>query len=62
MILIGGVPVQDAILRDQAVSTLSEEDLMPEFDRSIDFAALDQIGVGFEDRIDFFAGGNLLPP
>src|SRR4030095_12395946 len=60
MIFIAGVPVQDAILRDQAVSTLSEEDLMPEFDRSIDFAALDQIGVGFEDRIDFLSGGNLL--
>ncbi len=33
---------------------------MTEFDGLIGFAALDQIGVGFEDGIDLVAGGNLL--
>src|SRR6185295_19804074 len=60
MVFIGWVPVQDAILRDQSVSALGEEDFMTEFDGLIGFATFDQIRMGLEDRIDLFAGGNLL--
>ena len=60
MFFIGGVPLQDAILRDQTMRTLSEEDFMTEFDRLIGFAALDQIRMGFEDGVDLVGGGNLL--
>jgi hypothetical protein len=42
------------------MSTFREEDFMAEFDGLVGFAALDQIGVGFEDGIDLVCGGNLL--
>src|SRR6266481_4539875 len=37
-----------------------EEDLVPELDRRLHLAALDEVGVGFENRIELLGTGNLL--
>jgi len=58
--VIGGITVKHAILGDQTVGTFSEKDLVAKLHRFLYFPPLDQIGVDFEDRIDFLLGWNLL--
>jgi hypothetical protein len=49
MVLVGGVPLQDLILRDQAMRAFRQEHLVAELDGLAHLAAFDEIGVGFED-------------
>jgi hypothetical protein len=58
--VIGGIPIEYAILSDQAAGTFSDEDFVPEFDRFQDFASLDQVGMGFEDRKELLSVWDLL--
>ena len=60
VILIGGVALQNTVLRNQPPRAFSEKDLMAKLDRFLYFPPLDQIGVDLEDRIDFLLGWNLL--
>ena len=60
MILVGRVAVEHLILGDETPGAFGEEDLVTKLDRGLHLAALDQIGVGFENRIDLFGVGNLL--
>lgn len=58
--VIGGITFKHAVLGDQTVGTFSEKDLVAKLHRFLYFPPLDQIGVDFEDRIDFLLGWNLL--
>jgi len=58
--VIGGITLKDAVLGDQTAGTFSEKDLVAKLDRFLYFPPLDQIGVDFEDRVDFLLGWNLL--
>ena len=58
--VIRGIPVEHAVLSDQTPGTLRNIDFMAEFHRLHDFASLDQVGVGFEDREDLLFVRNLL--
>ncbi len=58
--VIGGITLKHAVLGDQTAGTFSEKDLVAKLDRFLYFPPLDQIGVDFEDRIDFLLGWNLL--
>ncbi len=58
LLLVGRVAVQNLILRNQTAGAFRQKDFMTEFDRSLHLAAFDQIGVGFEDGIDFLAGSS----
>ena len=49
MIFIRRVSVQDAVLRDQALRALSQEDFMTELDGFVDLSSLNEIGMWFED-------------
>jgi len=58
--VIGGIAFKHAVLGDQTVGTFSEKDLVAKLQRFLYFPPHDQIGVDFEDRIDFLLGWNLL--
>lgn len=58
--VIGGITLKHAVLGDQTAGTFSEKDLVAKLHRFLYFPPLDQIGVDFEDRIDFLLGWNLL--
>ena len=58
--LIRWVPVEHAVLGDQAPGTLSDVDFVPKFNRLQDLAPLDQIGMSLEDRKDLLLVRNLL--
>lgn len=58
--VIGGITLKDAVLGNQTAGTFSEKDLVAKLHRFSYFAPLDQIGVDFEDRINFLLGWNLL--
>src|SRR6266498_5054317 len=58
--VIGGIALKHAVLCDQTAGTFSEKDLVAKLDRFLYFPPLDQIGVGFKDRIDLLLGWNLL--
>src|SRR5271166_3654421 len=60
MLFVDGISVQNFILRDQAVRAFGEEDLMAELDGRLHLAALDEVRVGFENRIDLLGSWNLL--
>ena len=60
MDVIGGIALKHAVLCDQTVGTFSEKDLVAKLDRFLYFPPLDQIGVGFKDRVDLLLGWNLL--
>ena len=60
MDVIGGITFKHAVLGDQTAGTFSEKDLVAKLDRLLYFSALDQISVGFKDRVDFLLGWNLL--
>ena len=59
MVFIGGIAIQDSILCDEAVSALGQKNLVAELDRFIRLAALDQVGMGLKDRVDFFGSRDL---
>src|SRR5215470_218895 len=59
MNLIHRVALEHVILGDQTFSAFGEENLMAELDRRTHLAALDEIGVGLEDRIDLLSRRNL---
>src|SRR5262249_4948123 len=54
MIFVGRISVQDTVLRDQAMSTLGQKDLVAKFDRLVRLPALNQIRVSLKDRVDLF--------
>jgi len=56
---IRGIAVEHAVLSDQTSGTLRKVDFMAEFHRLQDFAANDQVGVGFKDRKDLLFVRNL---
>ncbi len=60
MDVIGGIALKHAVLCDQTAGTFSEKDLVAKLDRFLYFPPLDQIGVGFKDRVDLLLGWNLL--
>src|SRR3979409_1440724 len=47
-------------LRDQAARAFGEEDLVAELDWRLHLAALDEVGMGFENRIELLDRWNLL--
>src|SRR6476659_1212051 len=60
MLFVDRISVQHFILRDQAARTFGEEDLMAELDWRLHLAALDEVGMGFENRIELLDRWNLL--
>ena len=58
--MIGGIALKHAVLGDQTAGTFSEKDLVAKFDRFLYFPPLDQISVGFKDRVDLLGAWNLL--
>src|SRR6201981_958589 len=59
--LVGRVSLEHVILGDQSLGAFGEKHLVAEFDRRAHFAALDQVGMRLEDRIDLLCIGDLLP-
>ena len=57
---IGGITFKHAVLGDQTAGTFSEKDFVAKLHWFLYFPALDQIRVGFKDRVDFLLGWNLL--
>jgi len=57
---VGVITLQHWEVGDQALRAVRQEDWVTELDRLARWAALDQIRVGFEDRVPFLLGGNLL--
>jgi hypothetical protein len=57
---IDGIALQHRVVGDQTLRAFRQEHLVAELYRFAGLAALDQIGVGFEDRVHFLPGGNLL--
>src|SRR6267142_2479220 len=47
-------------MRDQAARAFGEEHLVTELDRRLHLAALDEVGMGFENRIELLGSWNLL--
>jgi len=45
VLFVDGIAVQHVILRDQAARAFGEKDLVPEFDRRLHLAALDEVGL-----------------
>ena len=60
MDLIAGVSLEDLILGDQTFGAFGKKHLVAELDGRAHLAALDQIGMRLEDRIDFHGIGDLL--
>ena len=60
MDLVGRIAFQYLVLRDQALRAFGEEDFVAELDRRAHLAALDQVGMGLEDGINFLVGSDLL--
>src|SRR5215475_1393817 len=60
MLFVRRISPEHPILRDQAVGAFGKEDLMAELQGRAHLAALDQIGMGLEDRVNLLRGGNLL--
>ena len=60
MDLVGRISLQHLVLRDQALRAFGEEDFVAELDWRTHLAALDQVGMGLEDGIDFLGVRNLL--
>src|SRR5258708_13121771 len=60
MNFIRRVSLEHLILGDQTLGAFGEEHLMAELNGCTHLAALDQVGMGLEDRIDFLGIGDLL--
>src|SRR5258705_12594272 len=60
MLFVDRISVQHFILRDQAARAFGEEDLVAELDWRLHLAALDEVGMGFENRIELLDRWNLL--
>jgi hypothetical protein len=60
VVLVGGVSFQHAVLSDQAAGAFGQKYLVAELDGFLSLAALDQVGVGFKDGVDFLITGDLL--
>src|ERR1700704_1830576 len=60
VLFVDGVAVEHLILRDQALRAFGEEYLVAELDRRLHLAALDEVGMGLEDRKDLLGIGHLL--
>src|ERR1700730_8722165 len=60
MNLVRGVSLEHLILGDQTFGAFGEEHLVAEFHGRAHLAALDQVGLRLEDRIDFLGIGHLL--
>jgi hypothetical protein len=60
VVVIRGITSEHAVLSDQTSGTFRNVDFVAEFYRFQDFASLDQVGVGFEDRKDLLFVRNLL--
>ena len=60
MIAIDRIAVQYSIVGNQTMRTLGQENFVAEFHRLQRLTSLDQIGMRFEDRIEFLFGGNCL--
>lgn len=58
--VIGGITLKNTVLGDQTAGTFSEKDLVTQLHWFSYFPSLDQIGMDFENRIDFLFGWNLL--
>src|SRR5262249_42897692 len=52
LLIVAWVSLEHFILCDQPLGTFGEKNFVPELDRGLHFAALDQISVGFKDGID----------
>src|SRR5216684_5565117 len=59
VLFVDGISVQDFILRDQAARAFGEEDFVAELDRRLHLAALDEVSMGLENRIDLLGSWNL---
>src|SRR5207245_9671330 len=59
MNLICRVSLEHLILGDQTFGAFGKEHLVAELNGRAHLAALDQVGMGLEDRIDFLGIGNL---
>ena len=57
---VGGIALQHLIVGDQALGAFRQEHLVTELYRLARLAALDQVGVRFEDGEHFLLDGNLL--
>src|SRR6516165_11734802 len=57
---ISRIAVQHLIVGDQALCTFRQKHFVTELYRFAHLAALDEIGVGFEDRVHLLLGGHLL--
>ena len=60
VVLVGGVSFEHAVLSDQAAGAFGQKHLVAELDGLLSLAALDQVGVGFKDGVDFLITGDLL--
>src|SRR6266536_4989940 len=60
MVLVGGVPPEHAILRNQPAPALGQEHLVAELHWFQHLPPLDQIGVGFENGVQFLPRWYLL--
>src|ERR1700694_2611163 len=60
MNVVRGVSLEHLILGDQTFGAFGEEHLVAEFHGRAHLAALDQVGLRLEDRIDFLGIGHLL--
>jgi hypothetical protein len=60
MVFVAGISFEHVILCDQTNGTFREKDFVSKLYRSSDLAALDQIGMWFENRVDLLGVGNLL--
>src|SRR5258705_468916 len=60
MLFVNRISIQHFILRDQAAPAFGEEHVVTELDRRLHLAALDEVGMGFENRIELLGSWNLL--
>ena len=59
LLIIARIPLEHFVLCEQPLGTFAEKNFVAELDRCLQFAALDQIRMGFKDGIDLFGSGNL---
>src|SRR5215467_1491231 len=62
MAFVAGISFEHVILCDQTNGAFGKKNFVSELYRGSDLAALDQIGMWFENRVDLLGVGNLLAP
>ena len=60
VLIVCGIAREHAVVGDQAVPALGQEDFVAELDGPLGLAALDQVRVGLEDREELVRGGHRL--